>query len=198
MAGMERADSLVTNPHKWLFTPVDCSVLIVREPALLRAALSQVPENLPTADETAPTNLMDHGFQLGRRFRALKLWMVIRTFGAEGLRERIRFHCGLARELADRLQGDPRFEVAAPVPFSTVCFRARYPDGTDGAELQDRFNQRLMDRINAAGPFFLSHTVLHGRHTLRVAIGNLRTGREHVDALWELIGRSRDELAREA
>ncbi len=194
MAGIERADSLVTNPHKWLFTPVDCSVLFVRDPALLRAAFSLVPEYLRTAEDSAATNLMDYGFQLGRRFRALKLWMVIRTFGAEGLRERIRAHCALAREIARRVAADPRFELAAPVPFSVVCFRARHSDGGD---LQDRFNQRLLERINAAGPFFLSHTVLHGRHTLRIAIGNLRTEREHVDALWELIGRCCDELARE-
>jgi aromatic-L-amino-acid decarboxylase len=201
MAGIERADSLVTNPHKWLFTPVDCSLLFVRDPALLRATFSLVPEYLRTAEDSAATNLMDYGFQLGRRFRALKLWMVIRTFGAAGLRERIRAHCALAAEVARRVAADPRFELAAPVPFSVVCFRARYPDGAEGADrgdLQDRFNQRLLDRINAAGPFFLSHTVLHGRHTLRVAVGNLRTEREHVDSLWERIGRSYDELAREA
>ena len=123
-AALERADSLVVNPHKWLFTPVDCSVLYVRDPALLRAAFSLVPEYLRTAEEEV-TNLMDYGFQLGRRFRALKLWMVIRAFGVEGLRERIREHCALARELAARIEADPGFELAAPVPFSTVCFRAR-------------------------------------------------------------------------
>lgn len=189
MPGIERADSLVTNPHKWLFTPVDCSVLYVKDPALLRAAFSLVPEYLRT-DDAGVTNLMDYGFQLGRRFRSLKLWMVIRAFGAEGLRERIREHCALARELADRLAADPRFELAAPVPFSTVCFRAR-TGGTP--EEESRFNERLLARINAAGPFFLSHTVLKGRYTLRVAIGNLRTERAHVEALWDLIVRSVEE-----
>jgi aromatic-L-amino-acid decarboxylase len=195
MPGLERGDSLVVNPHKWLFTPVDCSVLFVRDPALLRAAFSLVPEYLRTAEDSEVTNLMDYGFQLGRRFRALKLWMVIRAFGVEGLRERIRLHCALARELAGRIAADPRFELAAPAPFSTVCFRAR-EDGPP--EAQDRFNERLLARVNAAGPFFLSHTVLGGRHTLRVAIGNLRTEREHLDALWELLGRAREELRREA
>jgi len=183
MPGLERADSLVVNPHKWLFTPVDCSVLFVRDPALLKDAFSLVPEYLRT-DDGEVTNLMDYGFQLGRRFRALKLWMVIRAFGVEGLRERIREHCALAAWLAERLAADPRFELAAPVPFSTVCFRARV-EGPP--EEQDRCNERLLARINAAGPVFLSHTVLKGRYTLRVAIGNLRTERAHVEALWELL-----------
>ncbi|HEX4965640.1 MAG TPA: pyridoxal-dependent decarboxylase [Thermoanaerobaculia bacterium] len=191
MTGIERADSLVVNPHKWLFTPVDCSVLFVRDPGLLKGAFSLVPEYLRTAESSEVTNLMDLGFQLGRRFRALKLWMVIRAFGAEGLRERIRAHCAMARELAARVEADPRFELAAPVPFSTVCFRARV-EGMP--EDQDRFNERLLTRINAAGPFFLSHTGLQGRYTLRVAIGNLRTEPAHLAALWELVGKSADEL----
>ena len=136
---------------------------------------------------------MDLGFQLGRRFRSLKLWMVIRAFGVEGLRERIRLHCAMARELAGRIEVDPRFELAAPVPFSTVCFRARLSGSSP--EEQDRFNERLMAKINAAGPFFLSHTGLQGRYTLRVAIGNLRTEPEHMTALWELLNKAVDEVA---
>jgi aromatic-L-amino-acid/L-tryptophan decarboxylase len=194
MPGLERADSLVVNPHKWLFTPVDCSVLFVRDPAQLRATFSLVPEYLRTAEDPEATNLMDYGFQLGRRFRALKLWMVIRTFGVEGLRERIRFHCALGRELAARVEADPFFELSAPVPFSTVNFRA-LPDGPP--EAQDRFNERLLARINAAGPVFLSHTVLNGRYVLHAAVGNLRTEREHIEALWELIVRSFEALQRE-
>jgi aromatic-L-amino-acid/L-tryptophan decarboxylase len=191
MPGIERADSLVVNPHKWLFTPVDCSVLYVRDPALLKAAFSLVPEYLRTTEDSEVTNLMDYGFQLGRRFRSLKLWMVIRAFGVEGLRERIREHCALARELAGWIEADPRFELAAPVPFSTVCFRARMEEDPD------RFNERLLARINAEGPVFLSHTVLKGRYTLRVAIGNLRTEREHIERLWELIVNACNELRRE-
>lgn len=190
MAGIEHADSIVVNPHKWLFTPVDCSLLLVRDPANLRAAFSLVPEYLRT-DEADVTNLMDLGFQLGRRFRALKLWMVIRAFGVEGLRERIRDHCAMARELASRIAADPGFELAAPVPFSTVCFRALPADGgRREPAAQDGLNERLLAAVNAAGPFFLSHTVLRGRYTLRVAIGNLRTTRRHLDDLWELLRES--------
>src|SRR5436305_5795071 len=142
MPGIERADSLVVNPHKWLFTPVDCSVLYVRDPALLKGAFSLVPEYLRTGESSEVTNLMDLGFQLGRRFRALKLWLVIRAFGVEGLRQRIRLHCAMARDLAARIEADPRFELAAPVPFSAVCFRACMPGsaGSPGSpQDQDRF-----------------------------------------------------------
>jgi aromatic-L-amino-acid decarboxylase len=192
MPGIERADSLVVNPHKWLFTPVDCSVLYVRDPALLRAAFSLVPEYLRT-DEGA-TNLMDLGFQLGRRFRSLKLWMVMRTYGVTGLQERIREHCALARDLAANIAADPSFELAAPVPFSAVCFRALPTDPQAPPEVKDRFNEQLLARVNAAGPFFLSPTVLHGRLTPRVAIGNLKTTREHIDALWRLLRETAAEL----
>jgi aromatic-L-amino-acid decarboxylase len=185
MPGIERADSLVLNPHKWLFTPVGCSVLYVRDQALLREAFSLIPEYLRT-DEAGVTNLMDLGFQLGRPFRSLKLWMVIRAYGVEGLRELIREHCALARGLAARIAVEPGFELSAPVPFSTVCFRALPADSDDPAAA-DRFNERLLARVNAVGPFFLSPTVLHGRTTLRVAIGNIRTGGRHVDALWDLL-----------
>jgi aromatic-L-amino-acid decarboxylase len=184
MPEIERADSIVVNPHKWLFTPVDCSILWVKDPALLRAAFSLIPDYLRT-DEPWVSNLMDLGFQLGRRFRALKLWMVIRAFGVEGLRERIREHCAIARELAAKIEADPGFELAAPVPFSTVCFRALG---------DDRFNERLLAKVNAAGPFFLSPTTLNGRLTPRIAIGNIRTTREHAVMLWDLITRSVAEL----
>jgi aromatic-L-amino-acid decarboxylase len=190
LAGWERADSIVVNPHKWLFTPVDCSLLFVRDLPHLKSAFSLVAEYLKT-DDAGVTNLMDLGPQLGRRFRALKLWMVIRAFGAEGLRERIRAHCGMARGFAAKVEAEPRFELAAPVPFSTVCFRA-----TGGAtpEHDDRLNERLLAAINAAGPYFLSHTVLKGRYVLRVAIGNLRTEDEHLAALWEQVLASAAEL----
>jgi aromatic-L-amino-acid decarboxylase len=185
MPGIEQADSLVLNPHKWLFTPVGCSVLYVRDQALLRDAFSLIPEYLRT-DEAGVTNLMDLGFQLGRPFRSLKLWMVLRAYGVEGLRELIREHCALARDLAARIAAEPGFELSAPVPFSTVCFRALPADRDDPAAT-DRFNDRLLARVNAVGPFFLSPTVLRGRTTLRVAIGNIRTGGRHIDALWDLL-----------
>ena len=189
--GMERADSIVVNPHKWLFTPVDCSLLYVRNAAELRAAFSLVPEYLRTDDEGG-TNLMDYGLQLGRRFRALKLWMVIRAFGVSGLRDRIRYHCALAEELAGWIRAEPGFEVVAPVPFSVVCFR--YSRGKGSPEDDDRLNERLMAEVNAAGPVFLSHTKLKGRMVLRVAIGNLRTTREHVKRAWDLIRRAAAKL----
>jgi aromatic-L-amino-acid decarboxylase len=182
-AGWEHADSIVVNPHKWLFTPVDCSLLYVRDLPQLKSAFSLVAEYLKT-DEAGVTNLMDLGPQLGRRFRALKLWMVIRAFGAEGLRERIRAHCRMARGFAARVEADPGFALAAPVPFSTVCFRARSA-GTP--EDDDRLNEQLLALVNAAGPYFLSHTVLKGRYVLRVAVGNLRTTDEHLAALWQQV-----------
>lgn len=194
MAGMEEADSIVVNPHKWLFVPVDCSVLYVRDLEAYKAAFSLLPEYLKTPENTAesdrPTDLMDLGVQLGKRFRALKMWMVFRAFGVEGLRERIREHCRLARELAAKIEAEPGFELAAPVPFSLVCFRSL--QGNDG-EAQDRFNERLMEAVNGTGEFLLSHTRLEGRYVLRLAIGNLKTTAAHVERAWELI---RQEAAR--
>ncbi len=187
-AGWERADSIVTNPHKWLFVPFDCSLLYVRDEETLRRAFSLVPEYLQTADGEV-RNLMDLGIQLGRKFRALKLWMVLRAFGAEGLRERIRTHCRLARSFASWVEADARFELAAPVPFSTVCFRLR---GV-GAGADER-NQRLLEAVNARGPVFLSHTRLGGRYVLRVAIGNLRTTGEHLETAWRLLREETDRL----
>lgn len=191
LAGWERADSIVVNPHKWLFVPIDCSVLWVRDLPGLQAAFSLVPEYLRTA-ETGVTNLMDLGFQLGRRFRSLKLWMVLRAFGASGLRERIREHCRLARGLAARIEEHPGFELAAPVPFSTVCLRARLEGAS--AEDEDRFNERLMDAVNAIGPVFLSHTRLADRYVIRVAIGNVKTTEKEVDTVWKLLTETADRL----
>ncbi|MFQ5805835.1 MAG: pyridoxal phosphate-dependent decarboxylase family protein [Phycisphaerae bacterium] len=192
MDGLEEADSIVLNPHKWLFTPIDCSVMLVRDVETLKEAFSVVPEYLRTADADV-TNLMDYGVQLGRRFRALKLWMVLRAFGVQGLQERIRYHCALAREFADWIEAEPGFELCAPVPFSTVCFRA-VPDMA--AEQQDQFNERLLAEVNAAGPIFLSHTKLRDRYVLRLTIGNLRTRRAHVEQAWELIREAHGNLSR--
>lgn len=176
--GCERADSLVTNPHKWMMTPVDCSVFYTKHPDVLRRAFSLIPEYLATRDDPRAVNLMDYGVPLGRRFRALKLWFVMRSFGREGLAAIIREHVRLAQDLAREIDADPRFERTAPSPFSVVCFRYR---GTD----ED--NRRIQERVNAAGDVFLSGTVLNGRFTLRMAIGNRLTAATHVARAWELI-----------
>lgn len=188
--GIEQADSIVVNPHKWLFVPVDCSVFLTRHADLLRHAFSIVPDYLTTS-ETNVTNLMDYGVQLGRRFRALKLWMVLRRFGVHGLQERLRYHIGLAQDFARWVTAEPGFEVVAPVPFSTVCFRAT-PDRPP--EEQDDFNARLEDAVNAVGPVFISHTKLRGRYVLRVAIGNLRTRPEHVAQVQQIVRACRLQL----
>lgn len=186
--GWERADSIVMNPHKWLFTPVDCSALYCRRPEMLRAAFSLTPEYLRTSEEGVARNLMDYGVALGRRFRSLKLWFVLRYFGRAGIEARIREHCRLAGDLAGRIDEAVDWERVAPVPFSTIVFRYA-PDHLD-AEAQDLVNQRILDRVNASGEAFLSHTVLEGRHTLRLSIGNLRTRREHLERTWELLRES--------
>ena len=172
------ADSVVVNPHKWLFTPFDLSAFYCRRMDLVRSAFSLVPEYLKTDQDTGVRNLMDTGIQLGRRFRALKLWMVLRHFGADGIRARLAEHMRLARLFAGWVDGSGQFELTAPVPFSVVCFRARDTD---------EFNELLLNRLNATGEVFLSHTKLDGRFTLRLAVGNLRTSRDTIEAPWRLV-----------
>jgi aromatic-L-amino-acid decarboxylase len=176
LEGCERADSLVVNPHKWLFTPVDCSCLFSRRPEVLRRAFSLVPEYL-RSDEDA-TNLMDYGPALGRRFRALKLWAVIRSYGRSGLQERIREHVRLAQHFASWVEAEPGWDVVAPVPFSAVCFRH---------EGSDEENRAIVERANATGEVFLSTTVLRDRTVLRLAIGNLRTTTTDVERAWAVL-----------
>ncbi len=183
--GCERADSLVTNPHKWLFTPIDCSVLYTSRPLVFRAALSLVPEYLRT-DAGEVVDLMDYSFQLGRRFRALKLWWVLRHFGTDGIAERIREHCRLARLLAGWIDAEPGLERLAPVTTSVVCFRLR-PGGVDDEGDLENLNRAALDAVNAGGEVFLSHTKLKGRFCLRAAIGNLQTDERHVRRVLELV-----------
>jgi aromatic-L-amino-acid decarboxylase len=184
--GADRADSLVVNPHKWLFTPFDLSAFYCRRMDVLRQAFSLTPEYLRTVEAGAVKNLMDTGVQLGRRFRALKLWMIVRYFGADGLRARLVEHMRLARLFAGWVDADPGFERLAPVPFSVVCFRAKPRDRQRSEEELEDLNQRLLDAMNATGEVFLSHTKLNGRFALRLAVGNLRTEERHVARAWEL------------
>jgi aromatic-L-amino-acid decarboxylase len=177
--GCDRADSLVVNPHKWLFTPVDCSCLYTGRPEVLRDAFSLVPEYLRTRDEDV-TNLMDYGPALGRRFRALKLWAVLRCYGREGLQALIREHVRLARLFASWLEEAPGWEIVAPYPFSVVCFRR---------EGSDEENEALLERVNASGEVFLSHTRLGGRYVMRLAVGNFRTTEDDVRRAWDVLQR---------
>ena len=188
-AGWERADSIVVNPHKWLFTPLDASLLLTRRMERLRDAFSLVPEYLRTLDREAPIrDYNEYTPQLGRRFRALKLWILLRWFGLEGLRRRMERHIAMAQTFARWIDEAPDWERLAPVPFSTVCFRWR--DGSD----QD--NQAILDAVNRAGDVFLSHTRLAGRFTIRLAVGNLRTEPRHVERAWELLRAAAAEQGR--
>jgi len=177
--GIERADSVVVNPHKWLFTPVDCSCLWTRRPDDLRAALSVVPEYLRTSDEDA-VNFSEYAPALGRRFRALKLWAVMRCYGRAGLQERIREAIRLAELFEGWVREEPGWEVVAPRPFSVVCFRR---------EASDEENEALLERVNATGEVFLSHAVLDDRYVIRLAIGNARTTETDVARAWEVLNR---------
>jgi aromatic-L-amino-acid decarboxylase len=181
--GCERADSIVTNPHKWLFTPFDLSVLFVKDLDLLKRTFSLVPEYLKT-NETV-NNQMDYGIQLGRRFRSLKFWFVLRYFGQQGLIDRIREHCRLARVFASWVEESKDFEMLASVPFALVCFRAA-PEGKSEEELE-RLNEKIMNGINASGEAYLSHTKLDGKYTLRLSVGSIRVEERHLRKVWDLL-----------
>jgi aromatic-L-amino-acid decarboxylase len=184
LAGAAQADSVVVNPHKWLFTPFDLSVLYCRHMDVIRGAFALTPEYLKTIEAAPVRNLMDTGIQLGRRFRALKLWMVIRHFGADGLRARLAEHIRLAQLFAAWVDSSAEFERLAPVPFSVVCFRARTKSSADNV---DALNERVLDAVNSTGEIFISHTRLDGRYALRLAVGNLHTTEAHVAHAWALL-----------
>ena len=178
--GLELADSYCFNPHKWMLTNFDCDCMYVADRAALIDALSVLPEYLRNraTESGAVFDYRDWHVPLGRRFRALKLWFVIRHYGEEGLRAQVRRHVALAQTFRSWVEGDPRFELAAPAPLSLVCFRHR---GGDDA------NQRLMDALNASGRLYLTHTRLDGKLTLRLAIGATGTEHRHVEAAWRAI-----------
>jgi aromatic-L-amino-acid decarboxylase len=179
--GMDRADSIVTNPHKWLFTPFDLSVLYVKDLDLLKRTFSLVAEYLKVSESV--NNQMDFGIQLGRRFRSLKLWFVMRYFGRDGLIERLREHCRLARLFASWVEGSDDFEMLAPVPFALVCFRACPKTGED----LDALNEKIMNEINASGEAYLSHTKLDDKFTLRLSVGSIRVEERHLQKVWDLL-----------
>jgi aromatic-L-amino-acid decarboxylase len=213
-AGVERAHSLVVNVHKWLLTPTDLSAFYTRRPDVLRRAFSLTPEYLRTQDDPRAHNLMDYGVPLGHRFRALKLWFVLRYFGRERIQAILRRHIQWARDFASLIEQDPdqRFEVVAPVPFSVVCFRfrgkhaagRRHTDGSiqparlSAAQRSDKEtdeqNRAIMDCVNHSGRVFISGTVLNQQQVIRLAIGNLGTTWEDVLEAWELIKRAADEV----
>ncbi len=195
-AGWERADSIVVNPHKWLFVPLDASLLLTRRMDALHQAFSLRPEYLRTLDRSSPVrDYNEYQPQLGRRFRALKLWIHLRWFGIEGLRERIAAHIAMAQRFAGWVDGDPDWQRLAPTPFGTVCFRYRPASlaaTVDAPEVRDRLdraNEALMAAVNATGEAFLSHTRLRDGFTIRLAVGNLRTEDRHVERAWDLLRR---------
>lgn len=191
--GWERADSIVFNPHKWMFTPFDASLLLFRRPAVFRDTFSLVPDYLRGSQIERARNYNEYGIQLGRRFRALKLWMMIRCFGTAGFAARIGEHCRLARELASWIEADGDWELLAPVPLSTVCFRWRPAEGAarggdEPTEHElDGWNEQILAEVNRSGRVYLSSTRLAGRFTLRVALGNPRATQAHVAGCWELL-----------
>ncbi len=191
-AGMERADSIVFNPHKWLMTNFDCTAYYVRDVEALLRACRVSPEYLRTTHDADVVNFRDWGLQLGRRFRALKLWFVLRSYGVEGLQAIIRRHVALAGELAEWIRADPEFELAAPVPFGLVCF-SWAPQGRSDEEL-DALNEALLARVNASGRVFMTHTRLGGRYVIRLVVGQRETGRERVAEAWRLVKEAAESL----
>jgi aromatic-L-amino-acid/L-tryptophan decarboxylase len=181
----DRADSIVINPHKWMFTPMDLSIYFTRKPEILKRAFRLSAEYLKTDQDSEVENLMDYGIQLGRRFRSLKLWFIIRYFGVDGLAARIKNHIALANEFKSWIEAEKDFELMAPVPFSTICFR--YNPGNKSEVELNQLNERLLEKINASGKLFLSHTKLNGKFVIRLTIGSIRHEKRHVEDAWELI-----------
>jgi aromatic-L-amino-acid/L-tryptophan decarboxylase len=189
-AGWDQADSIVINPHKMLFVPFDFSVLYVRDLERLRRVFTLVPEYLRGDTVEAEKNYMDYGVQLGRKFRALKAWMVFRTFGRAGMAARIRDHLRLAKVLGDLIKMDNRFELAAPITMGVVCFRFI----AAGADRIDMLNSEIVERINESGRAYLTQTKLHGRTAMRIGLGNVLTTGQHLRNVWELIQETAGEF----
>ena len=183
--GVEYADSFVVNPHKWMFVPIDLSVLFTKHPDILKRAFSLVPEYLKTKEDSTVENYMDYGIQLGRRFRSLKLWFVIRYFGVEGIQNILREHLRLGKLFASWIEEHSEFERMAPTPFSTVCFRAN-PGNLDEKKL-NKLNEKLINKINETGKLFITHTKLNNKFVMRLVVSGIRTKEVHVKNAWQLI-----------
>jgi len=192
MDGIEYSDSFVFNPHKWLLTNFDCSAFFVKDPATLKKTFEIHPEYLKTGMDAQVNNYRDWGIQLGRRFRALKLWFVLRSYGLEGLQNMIREHIRLAQMLKQWIKDDPRFELMAPVDFSLVCFRCN-PKNVSDQQL-DGLNRRLLESVNKTGKTLLTHTTLKGRYVIRFCIAQRTTREEHVRRIWKLITDTTENL----
>jgi aromatic-L-amino-acid decarboxylase len=189
--GIDAADSLVFNPHKWLLVNHDCSAYYVKDREALLRSFSASPEYLKTAHDAAVVNYRDWGIPLGRRFRALKLWFVLRSYGAERIRAMVRDHVRLALEFASWVEADPEFELLTPAPLALVCFRW-IPERARGDEAElTRLNQAMLERINASGKVYLTHTILSGRYAIRLALGHLATSEADVREAWEVVLGSR-------
>jgi aromatic-L-amino-acid decarboxylase len=184
--GIEKVDSFVFNPHKWMFTNFDCSAYFVKDKEALINTFSINPEYLKTKTAGQVNDYRDWGIQLGRRFRALKLWFVIRSFGLEGLKEKIRYHISLAKSLESKILNHPDFELITPRTLNLVCFRFKPKHVIDLEEL-NMLNERLLQKLNATGKIYLTHTKLNGKYTLRMVIAQTNVKEEHVNKAWDLL-----------
>jgi aromatic-L-amino-acid decarboxylase len=193
LKGTERADSFLVNPHKWLFHPVDITAFYTRKPDVLKRAFSLVADYLKTPESNMVDNYMDYGIQLGRRFRALKLWFVIRYFGVEGLRDRLRYHLYLGKEFTKWVDEYPDFERMAPVPMSTICFRLHPENINDENELEE-LNLRFFNELDSSGDIMISHTRLNGKYVLRVNMSGLRMELRHIEQAWEIIKAKAEDI----
>ncbi len=190
--GIENADSYVFNPHKWMFTNFDASAYFVKDKEALIRTFEILPEYLKTGEGTSVNNYRDWGIQLGRRFRALKLWFVIRSFGVKGLQEKIRNHLAWAGDFANRIESDPDFELLAPAPLATVCFRMN--QGNMDNDKLNSLNKQLLEIINNTYKVFLTHTTLNGNYTIRFVVGQTRSEKQHIEEAWQIIKQASENL----
>jgi aromatic-L-amino-acid/L-tryptophan decarboxylase len=193
LKGIEQADSFVFNPHKWLFTNFDCSAYFVKEKEYLIRTFEILPEYLKTLSDSKVNNYCDWGIPLGRRFRALKLWFVIRSFGVKGLQEKLRYHISLAKNLEIKIHEDNEFEILAPVTFNLICFRYK-PKTINSEDELNIINEKLLHKINDTGKIYLSHTKLNGKYTMRMVIGQTNVNEEHIKNAWKLIKETSKEI----